>query len=227
MTMLRHGPGHSVGAHQVNYRANIWAFHEQQIDLLIGASICGSLTPDVALGTLAIYDQIIDFTRMRTSTFFDQGTEVRNVDVGEPVCDGPNRARVLDCVRGAGLPCVDTGAMVVIEGPRFSTRAENRMFRVLGGQFITMSAAPEAFLARELGLCYVPISLVTDHDVAVSDRVTVDLIVRSVEQFRGRVPDAIAAILRALDTFPAQGCTCCAGVTGALAVERLNTTGKA
>lgn len=224
ISMLRHGPGHRVAAHQVNYRANVWAFHDLRVDLLLGVSICGSLTTDVALGTLAIYDQIIDFTRARRSTFYDLGTEVRNVDVGEPVCDGPHRARVIDLVREAGLLCVERGTMVVIEGPRFSTRAENQMFRVLGGDFITMSAAPEAFLAREVGLCYVPISLVTDHDVAGTERVTVDLIGKTVERFRSRVPDAVAALLRGVDSFPANGCTCCAGLPGAVPVERLNLT---
>lgn len=225
-SMLRHGAGHRVAAHQVNYRANIWAFHEQQVDLLLGLSICGSLTTDIALGTLAIYDQIIDFTRTRRSTFYDDGTEVRNVDVGEPVCDRAHRARVVNLVQAAGVPCVDRGTMVVIEGPRFSTRAENQMFRVLGGSFITMSAAPEAFLARELGLCYVPMSLVTDHDVAGADRVTVDLIGQSVAAFRTRIPEAVSALLRGIDTFPAEGCTCCAGTANALPVHQLNTTGK-
>jgi 5'-methylthioadenosine phosphorylase len=224
VTMLRHGPGHQVAAHQVNYRANIWAFGDAKVDLLLGVSICGSLTPDVALGTLAIYDQIVDFTRTRPSTFFDRGTEVRNVDVSEPVCDGPRRRSVIALVRSAGLPCAESGVMVVIEGPRFSTRAENRMFRMLGGHFITMSAAPEAFLARELGLCYVPISLVTDHDVAGPDHVTADVIGRSVVQFRSRVPAAVAALLDKIDTLP-QVCACCTGPPGAVPVDRLNLTG--
>jgi len=225
-SMLRHGGGHKVNAHEVNYRANIWAFQQQQVDLLLGISICGSLDPEVELGTLAIYDQIIDFTRSRRSTFFDQGSEVRNVDVGEPVCNGTSRPWVIERVRRAGLGYVDGGAMVVIEGPRFSTRAESRMFSLLGGRFITMSAAPEAFLARELGLCYVPISLVTDHDTAGAQRVTVELIGNSVAQFRDRVPSAVAALLADIDAFPPGRCCCCAGVAGAVPVDRLNLGGK-
>jgi 5'-methylthioadenosine phosphorylase len=225
-SMLRHGGGHKVGAHQVNYRANVWAFHQQKVDLLLGASICGSLDPDVELGTLAIYDQIIDFTRARVSTFFDQGTEVRNVDVCEPVCGGSSRAWVIDRLRSGGLPFTDGGTMVVIEGPRFSTRAESRMFSLLGGQFITMSAAPEAFLARELGLCYVPISLVTDHDTAGADRVTVERIGNSVEQFRDRIPGAMAALLADIDAFRPRPCAGCIGAATPVPVDRLNLSGK-
>lgn len=221
LTMLRHGPGHHIAAHQVNYRANIWAFHQQGVDLLLGVSICGSLTTDIGLGTLALYDQIIDFTRVRPSTFFDRGTEVRNVDVGEPVCHGPHRQALVDAVQSVALPAVTAGAMVVIEGPRFSTRAENQMFRRLGGHFVTMSAAPEAFLARELGLCYVPISLVTDQDVAGSEHVTVELIGKTVAQFRSRVPDAVGALLGRLDRV-APACTCCAGSPAPVPIQQLN-----
>jgi 5'-methylthioadenosine phosphorylase len=162
----RHGLSHELPPHRVPYRANLWALHSVGVRRIVAPCASGSLRPDLAPGTFVVCDQFIDRTTRRDHTFFD-GPDVRHVSAADPYC-ADLRATLLTVGRELGLPMRDGGTVVVIEGPRFSTRAESAWYQVMGGDVINMTAYPEGWLARELGLCYANLSLITDYDVGVS-----------------------------------------------------------
>ncbi|GAA4918115.1 5'-methylthioadenosine phosphorylase [Stackebrandtia albiflava] len=161
----RHGPGHRFPPHRINYRANLWSLAEAGARRVIGVSAVGGLSPDLAPGGLVVPDQLVDRTSGRPQTFFD-GPETAHAPFADPYC-GPGRAAVLAAARSCGRPATDGGTQVVVEGPRFSTRAESRWYAAQGWSLIGMTALPEVSLARELGLCYLPLCLVTDMDAGV------------------------------------------------------------
>ena len=170
--MPRHGDEHTLPPHRINYRANIWAMKEVGVDRIIGPSACGSLKPELEPGTFVICDQFVDRTAARESTFYD-GPQTTHVSAADPYC--PDLRRILaDAAREEGIPVVESGTVVVIEGPRFSTRAESRWYADAGFDVVNMTQYPECWLARELALCYANISLVTDYDVGLKDRPDVE-----------------------------------------------------
>jgi 5'-methylthioadenosine phosphorylase len=163
--MPRHGDEHTLPPHRINYRANVWAMREVGVDRLVGPCACGSLKPDLSPGTFVLCDQFVDRTKGRESTFYD-GPQTTHVSAADPYC--PDLRRVLaECASEERIRVVDGGTVVVIEGPRFSTRAESRWFSASGFDVVNMTQYPEAWLARELALCYANISLVTDYDVGL------------------------------------------------------------
>ncbi|HEX6159753.1 MAG TPA: S-methyl-5'-thioadenosine phosphorylase, partial [Thermoanaerobaculia bacterium] len=163
--MPRHGDEHSLPPHRINYRANIWAMKEVGVDRIIGPSACGSLKPDLTPGTFVLCDQFVDRTANRESTFYD-GPQTTHVSAADPYCPSL-RATLGEAAREEGIPVVEGGTVVVIEGPRFSTRAESRWFAASGFDVVNMTQYPEAWLARELELCYTSIALVTDYDTGL------------------------------------------------------------
>ena len=166
--MPRHGDEHTLPPHRINYRANIWAMKEVGVDRIVGPSACGSLKPELEPGTFVLCDQFVDRTAARESTFYD-GPQTTHVSAADPYC--PDLRGVLaEAAREEGIPVVEGGTVVVIEGPRFSTRAESRWYADSGFDVINMTQYPECWLARELELCYANISLVTDYDVGLKDR---------------------------------------------------------
>jgi 5'-methylthioadenosine phosphorylase len=168
----RHGRRHEFPAHRVPYRANVWAMREVGVRRLIGPNTCGALRADLRLGEFVVSDQFVDRTRGRTDTFYD-GPEATHVSAADPFC--PDLRRVLlETASELGIAARDGGTIVVIPGPRFSTRAESRWFASMGWDVVNMTAYPECHLARELELCYASVSMVTDHDAGVSDREAVD-----------------------------------------------------
>ena len=163
----RHGADHRFPPHRVPYRANLWALKELGVTRVFGPCAAGSLRREVEPKTLVVCDQAVDFTKSRPTTFYD-GPQTTHVSFADPYC--PTLREVL--VKGAsgeGIPHLDGGTMVVIEGPRFSTKAESRMFAQVGCDVIGMTQFPEVTLARELELCYATVALVTDYDVGVDD----------------------------------------------------------
>jgi 5'-methylthioadenosine phosphorylase len=161
----RHGRKHELPPHRVNYRANVWAMKELGVRRILGPSAAGGLKAELALGEFVVCDQFVDRTRGRADTFYD-GPEVRHVSAADPYC--PDLRRVLvETARELDIPVRDGGTLVVVQGPRFSTRAESRWFQQAGWDVIGMTGYPEAYLARELELCYANVSMVTDHDVGV------------------------------------------------------------
>jgi len=160
----RHGRDHRFPPHKIPYRANLWALRALGVRQIIAPCAVGGLRPELGPGTFVVPDQLIDRTSSRDQTFYDTGAV--HLSFADPYCpDG--RATVLDAARNRNVNPVDGGTMVVVEGPRFSTRAESRWFTAIGGAIVNMTGHPEAVLARELALCYSTIALVTDLDAGV------------------------------------------------------------
>ena len=161
----RHGRRHELPPHAIPYRANLWAMRELGVEWILGPTASGALRPDLALGEFVVCDQLVDLTRGRADTFYD-GPETTHVSSADPYCPDL-RTLLVDTARELEIPVRDGGTVVVVQGPRFSTRAESRWFQDAGWDVINMTAYPEGHLARELELCYANISMVTDHDVGV------------------------------------------------------------
>lgn len=160
----RHGRRHQHPPHRIPYRANLWALRSLGVRQVLAPCAVGGLRPEFGAGTFVLPDQLVDRTSGRTQTFYDTGAV--HVSFADPYCPA-GRDTVLQTARRSGVDVVDGGAMVVIEGPRFSTRAESRWYADLGFSVVNMTGHPEAVLARELALCYTAIALVTDLDAGV------------------------------------------------------------
>jgi 5'-methylthioadenosine phosphorylase len=163
----RHGRDHRFPPHRIPYRANLWALRSVGVRQVLAPSAVGSLTAAYGPGTLAIPDQLVDRTGGRQQTYYDEGGAV-HVQFADPYCP-VGRASAIGAARGAGWPPVESGTLVVIGGPRFSTRAESRWYAGQGWTLVGMTGHPEAVLARELALCYTTIALVTDLDAGVEE----------------------------------------------------------
>jgi len=162
--LARHGIGHSILPSEVNSRANIYALKTLGVERIISISAVGSLREDFAPGQIVIPDQLIDFTRRRPSSFFGEGL-VAHISIPDPFCADLS-AQLFTAVQNTKIEAVHRGgAMITIEGPRFSTRAESNIFRSWGLSLIGMTTSPEAFLAREAEMCYAVLAHVTDYDV--------------------------------------------------------------
>ena len=161
----RHGRRHELLPHRINYRANLWAMREVGVTRLLGPCAAGSLQPEVAPGDFVVPDQLVDRTWGRADTFFE-GPVAHHVSYADPYCAELSTVAV-DAARSAGISVHPTGTVIVIQGPRFSTRAESRWYRSQGFEVINMTQYPEAYLARELGICYAAIALITDYDTGV------------------------------------------------------------
>jgi 5'-methylthioadenosine phosphorylase len=161
----RHGKDHRFPPHRIPYLANLWALRAVGVRQVLAPSAVGSLDPRYGPGTLVIPDQLVDRTSGRPQTYYSDGAAV-HVQFADPYC--PTGSSVAaDAARAAGWPLVPSGTLVIIEGPRFSTRAESRWYADQGWTIIGMTGHPEAVLARELALCYTPLCLVTDTDAGV------------------------------------------------------------
>lgn len=191
----RHGADHRFPPHRVPYRANLWALRSLGVRRVLAPSAVGALRPDLAPGTLVVPDQIIDSTWGRESTYYDAPGAVVHVGFADPYCPQGRTA-----VRSGGMPVVDGGTLVVIQGPRFSTRAESRRNSVAGGDVVGMTGMPEAVLARELALCYTGLAVVTDADAgveaagAVSHQAVLEQFAHSVSHLRTVLADVVAAL---------------------------------
>lgn len=161
----RHGERHQFPPHRVNYRANVWVMHALGVRQLLTPFAAGSLNPAVRPGDLAVCDQFVDRTAGRASTFFD-GPSTFHLSIADPYCPRLSRAAA-DTGRRAEYRVHDDATVVVIEGPRFSTRAESRSYRAMGFDLINMTQSPEVPLARELGMCVCGLGYITDYDTGV------------------------------------------------------------
>ena len=208
----RHGAGHTIPPHRINYRANLWALDSLGVTRVVAPCAVGSLRAELAPGDVVMCDQFIDATKgKRDDTFFD-GPEVAHLSAPRPYCS-VLRAAGADASRGAGLTTHDDGTVVVIEGPRFSTEAESRRYRRMGGDVLNMTQYPEVVLARELGICYTALALVTDYDAGIDD-----LEVSAVTQqdvlrvFAAKISLLRRAVLQLVAALPdARDCECAAG----------------
>lgn len=165
--MPRHGAKHNVPPHEINYRANILALRELGVREILATAAVGSLRRSLAPGSLVILDQFLDFTKGRPLTFFDGGKPVMHVDMTEPYCPRLQR-ELLAAGERLELALAPGGVYVCTEGPRFESPAEIRAFAHLGGDVVGMTSVPEVVLAREAGICYASVAMVTNYGAGLS-----------------------------------------------------------
>lgn len=192
----RHGKFHQLPPHKIPYKANIWAMKSLGVKRIIGPCAAGSLQKDVGLGHFVLCDQFVDRTKGRDDTFFD-GAIATHVSPADPYCPQLRDVAYKAGVEN-GITVHKTGTMVVIQGPRFSTRAESNWFSSMGWSVINMTGYPEGYLAREMEMCYVNISLITDYDVgvmgvdeAVSHEAVIEVFNKNVENVKKMIMSLI------------------------------------
>jgi 5'-methylthioadenosine phosphorylase len=205
----RHGRTHSIPPHKVNYRANVWAMRSLGVKAVISPCAAGSLQLHVEPGHFVVSDQFVDRTNGRADTFFD-GPIVSHVSSAE-IYDPVLRGIALDVIKEHGITVHDGGTVVVIQGPRFSTKAESKWFSDAGWEVINMTQYPEAYLVRELGMAVVNIALITDYDAGVlegTEAVTAHDVLavfeQNAERIRKVVLDMIARFPADLDALGAR-----------------------
>jgi 5'-methylthioadenosine phosphorylase len=164
--IARHGQGHRFPPHRVNYRANLWALRALGVRQVLAPCAVGSLMPEQGPGAIIVPDQVVDRTWGRDHTIYDGIGPVVHVGFADPYCPRGRQA-VINASRAAGQNIVDTGTMVVVNGPRFSSRAESLWHQQAGWAVVGMTGMPEAGIARELAMCFTTIALVTDHDAGL------------------------------------------------------------
>ncbi|MFJ6633925.1 S-methyl-5'-thioadenosine phosphorylase [Streptomyces sp. NPDC091376] len=202
----RHGRSHRLPPHRINYRANLWALRSVGVRQVLGPCAVGGLRPEYGPGTLLVPDQLVDRTKARADTYFDgeplssgEVPKVVHVSLADPYCPS-GRAAALAAARGRDWEPVDGGTLVVVEGPRFGTRAESRWHAAMGWSVVGMTGHPEAALARELELCYTTMTLVTDLDAGaesgegVSHGEVLKVFAANVDRLRDVLFDAVAGL---------------------------------
>jgi 5'-methylthioadenosine phosphorylase len=202
----RHGVHHELPPHRVNFRANVWALHSLGVGAVISPCAAGSLQPHVKPGDFVVLDQLVDRTSGRPDTFFD-GPHVAHLTFADPY-DADLARLAVQAGRAEGITVHETGTIVVIQGPRFSTRAESRWFRTQGWEAIGMTSHPEIALVRELGLRACGIALITDHDSGVEGAPGVEPVTQEavLRVFDANVHRVRALLMRLIAALPDELC---------------------
>jgi 5'-methylthioadenosine phosphorylase len=202
----RHGRHHEFPPHRIPYRANVWAMREAGVRRIIGPCASGALTRELDRGAFVVCDQFVDRTRGREDTFYD-GPQTTHVSAADPFCPDL-RLLLVETARERDIPVRDGGTVVVVQGPRFSTRAESRWFQAAGWHAINMTAYPECQLARELELCYATIATVTDYDVGAKgeDAVSVAEVVKVLQDNNERLRELLVAVIPKIGPQPSDVC---------------------
>ena len=205
----RHGRRHTIPPHRINYRANVWAMRSLGVKAVISPCAAGSLQLHVKPGDFVVCDQFVDRTRGRADTFYDGPivTHLSSASTYDPVL----RGLAVETIRDHGIEVHDGGTMVVIQGPRFSTKAESKWFSDAGWQVIGMTGFPEAWLCRELGMAVVNIALITDYDAGVHEGTeavdamsVLEVFSQNVDRIQKVVLDLIGRLPADLDALGAQ-----------------------
>jgi len=210
--LARHGQGHRFPPHRVNYRANLWALRSVGVRQVLAPCAVGSLKPENGPGTIVVPDQVVDRTSGREHTVYDGVGPVVHVAFADPYCPRGRQVAVNAC-RAAGMSVVDTGTLVVINGPRFSSSAESLWHQQAGWTVVGMTGMPEASIARELAMCFTTIALVTDHDAgvgggeAVTHAEVLRVFARSIDGLKTVLRSAVALMPAAEDDASAT-CSC-------------------
>lgn len=189
----RHGIGHVVNPTNVNYRANIYALKSLGVTHILATSAVGSLKDDIKPGDFVFADQFIDRTTKRAQSFYE-GNQVCHISVADPFCPELRKLLISEAKR-LKFSHHEKGACVVIEGPRFSTKAESKMFRMWGGDIIGMTMCPEAVLAREAEICYATIAMVTDYDVWKEHHVTINMVLETMAKNSEKVKTLLGEVI--------------------------------
>lgn len=202
----RHGAGHNVAPHKINYRANISALKQLGVKRILAACAVGSLQPDYKPGELVFVDQYIDWTHSRINTFFED--EVYHVSLAEPAC-GELRKLGIEQADQLGLAVHQSGTYVCIPGPRYNTKAESVMFKeVLGVHVIGMTMATECALAREAEICYQPIACVTDYDAWSDHAVNAKMVRETMQANAANLKKLVFAIIPQIPAEQSDACGC-------------------
>jgi 5'-methylthioadenosine phosphorylase len=212
----RHGARHQYPAHVVNYRANVWAMKEVGVTRILGPCAAGSLQRSVRPGDFVVCDQFVDRTSARADTYYT-GPQAVHVSTADPYCPEVGSLAVA-VARELGITVHERGTVVVIQGPRFSTRAESRWFAGQGWEVINMTQYPECTLARELAICYTNVSLITDYDVGVEEdpgvgAVSADAVVRVFNENNARLRSLLHALIPQIPAV--RSCPCGHALEGA------------
>jgi 5'-methylthioadenosine phosphorylase len=204
----RHGRRHTIPPHQINYRANVWAMRSLGVKAVISPCAAGSLQLAVKPGDFVVCDQFVDRTSGRADTFYDGPivTHLSSAEIYDPIL----RELAIATIREHGIPVHETGTVVVISGPRFSTKSESKWFSDAGWEVINMTQYPEAWLCRELGMAVVNIALITDYDAgvhegteAVDARSVIEVFASNAERIQKVVVDMIGRFPEDLDALGA------------------------
>lgn len=208
----RHGKRHTIPPHLINFRANIMAMRDLGVKRILAPSAVGSLREEMKPGDLVIPDQFIDFTKKRQYTFYE-GAVVGHFSMADPFCP-EMRGIAINAAKRLGIKHHATATYVCIEGPRFSTRAESKLFKGWGADIIGMTLVPEVSLAREVGICYTTLATVTDYDVWAEKPVTAQEVAQTmksnVERVKSLLVEAIPALAKE------RSCDCWRSVENAL-----------
>lgn len=207
----RHGSKHTIPPHKVPYRANIDAMSQLGVERIISTSAVGSLRANLMPGDFVFPDQFINFSHGREDTFFDGEPEpVTHVSTAEPYCD---EMRQISVAAGdtTNVKYHNTGTVIVVSGPRFSTKAESRFFRSIGGDIVNMTQYPEIALAKERGMCFLGITVITDYDSGVDENrsiepVTLDVVNARMSANVGKMRALITEIVKTLPE--KRSCSC-------------------
>jgi 5'-methylthioadenosine phosphorylase len=197
--LARHGQGHRFPPHRVNYRANLWALRSVGVRQVLAPCAVGSLKPEHGPGTIVVPDQVVDRTWGREHTIYDGVGRVVHVAFADPYCPR-GREAATQAARAAGKNVVDAGTLVVINGPRFSSRAESLWHQQAGWTVVGMTGMPEASIARELAMCFTTVALVTDHDAgvdggeAVTHEEVLKVFARSIDSMKAVMKSTVIAL---------------------------------
>lgn len=214
----RHGRTHKLAPAGINFRANLWAMHSIGVTRLIAPTAVGSLQPHIKPGELVITDQFVDRTTGRQDTFFDKGPKVVHISAAEPYCP-VLRELAVETARDGDVTVHPRGTVVVIQGPRFSTRAESKWFSSMGWDIVNMTQYPEVILARELEMCYLNIALVTDYDAGLEGNPDIKPVsVEDVQRFfASNIEKMRQLVLGLIPAIPVERqCLCATAMKGAV-----------
>ncbi len=205
----RHGINHTIPPHKINYRANIEALAQLGVERIISTTAVGSLSVEIEPGAFVFPDQFINSTQRSEETFFD-GPQVAHISTADPYCE-EIRSIAIDDSDNLGINYIDGATVVTINGPRFSTKAESKMFRSLGGDIINMTQYPEIALAREKAMCYFSIAIVTDYDSGLEGREDINPV--TTDDVNRKFAEGIKSLRLLLDSLAKdipekRGCSC-------------------
>lgn len=206
----RHGKAHQFPPHMIPYRANLYAMKKLGATKILAPTASGSLKPEIKPGDFVICDQFVDRTTGRKDTFFD-GPVTKHISPAHPYCS-ELRQIAINTGKDLGITTHEKGTVVVIQGPRFSTVAESRWFSKMGWDVINMTQYPEVYLAKELGICYANIALVTDYDAGLEGRddippVTEEEVLKVFDENNEKVKKMLFEIIKRIDT-DSKNCDC-------------------
>lgn len=196
--MPRHGARHCTPPHKVNYRANIYALHKIGVKRVLATNTVGAINPKLKTGNLVVPHDLVDFTKFRQSTFYDD-EPVTHVDVSQPYCP-EIRSAIVGAAKRIGAQIIDRAVLVCTEGPRLETPAEIRMFKRMGCDVVGMTGMPEAVLARELEICYASMCLVTNMAAGIQKRLTAEELVKTAKKTAPVLEQLLRETVRHLPT---------------------------